>query len=204
MYTMFDSGALQEVEFEADEIDVFSELGINSDTKQNDTFNDPLLSLIETEDDDSGVKETEEEIVEVEALEIPEVEPVEIEEQRESKFNRLDSRLKAGFLKEIISQKLENSSKNNINPITTAPRKMTLVKDSLIVSLHGNIARLEITLQDENGALLKPQSIIDISTGNPMPSSMASKLPISYRPMARNLNTLLWDSYCALKQLLSN
>lgn len=200
---MFDSGAVQEVEFEADEIDVFSELGINSKTKQNDTFNDPLMSLIETEDDDSSVNETEE-IVEVEALEIPEVEPVEIEEQSESKFERLDSRLKAGFLKEIISQKLEDKSDNNTNPITTAPRKMSLVKDSLIVSLHGNVARLEITLEDENGALLKPQSIIDISTGNPMPSSMASKLPISYRPMARNLNTLLWDSYCALKQLLSN
>ena len=85
---MFDSGALQEVEFEADEIDVLVNL---NQLKQNDTFNDPLLSLIETEDDDSGEKETEEEIVEVEALEIPEVEPVEIEEQRESKFNRLDS-----------------------------------------------------------------------------------------------------------------
>lgn len=200
---MFDSGAVQEVEFEADEIDVFSELGINSNTKQNDTFNDPLMSLIETEDDDSSVNETEE-IVEVEALEIPEVEPVAIEEQSESKFERLDSRLKAGFLKEIISQKLEDKSDNNTNPITTAPRKMSLVKDSLIVSLHGNVARMEITLEDETGALLKPQSIIDISTGNPMPSSMASKLPISYRPMARNLNALLWDSHCALKQLLSN
>jgi len=111
---MFDGSAVQEVEFEADEIDVFSELGINSNTKQNDTFNDPLMSLIETEDDDSGINETEEEIVEVEALEIPEVEPVEIEEQRESKFNRLDSRLKAGFLKEIIAQKLEDNSKNEI------------------------------------------------------------------------------------------
>ena len=201
---MFDGGVAQGVEFEADEIDVFSELGINSNTKQNDSFNDPLMSLMETEDDDSVVNETEEEIVEVEALEIPEVEPMEIEEQHESKFDRLDSRLKAGFLKEIISQKLEDKSDNNTNPITTAPRKMSLVKDSLIVSLHGNVARLEITLEDENGALLKPQSIIDISTGNPMPSSMASKLPISYRPMARNLNTLLWDSYCALKQLLSN
>ena len=201
---MFDGGVAQEVEFEADEIDVFSELGINSNAKQNDSFNDPLMSLMETEDDDSIVNEAQEEIVEVEALEIPEVEPVEIEEQRESKFERLDSRLKAGFLKEIISQKLEDKSENNTNPITTAPRKMSLVKDSLIVSLHGNVARLEITLEDENGALLKPQSIIDISTGNPMPSSMASKLPISYRPMARNLNTLLWDSYCALKQLLSN
>ena len=201
---MFDGGVAQEVEFEADEIDVFSELGINSNAKQNDSFNDPLMSLMETEDDDSIVNEAQEEIVEVQALEIPEVEPVEIEEQRESKFERLDSRLKAGFLKEIISQKLEDKSENNTNPITTAPRKMSLVKDSLIVSLHGNVARLEITLEDENGALLKPQSIIDISTGNPMPSSMASKLPISYRPMARNLNTLLWDSYCALKQLLSN
>ena len=103
---MFDGGAVQEVEFEADEIDVFSELGINSNTKQNDTFNDPLMSLIETEDDDSSETVTEEEIVEVEALEIPEVEPVvEIEEQRESKFDRLDSRLKAGFLKEIIAHK---------------------------------------------------------------------------------------------------
>ena len=201
---MFDGGVAQGVEFEADEIDVFSELGINSNTKRNDSFNDPLMSLMETEDDDSIISETEEEIVEVEALEIPEVEPVEIEEQHESKFDRLDSRLKAGFLKEIISQKLEDKSDNNTNPITTAPRKMSLVKDSIIVSLHGNVARLEITLEDENGALLKPQSIIDISTGNPMPSSMASKLPISYRPMARNLNTLLWDSYCALEQLLSN
>ena len=201
---MFDGGVAQEVEFEADEIDVFSELGINSNAKQNDSFNDPLMSLMETEDDDSIVNEAQEEIVEVEALEIPKVEPVEIEKQLESKFDRLDSRLKAGFLKEIISQKLEDKSENNTNPITTAPRKMSLVKDSLIVSLHGNVARLEITLEDENGALLKPQSIIDISTGNPMPSSMASKLPISYRPMARNLNTLLWDSYCALKQLLSN
>ena len=201
---MFDGGVAQEVEFEADEIDVFSELGINSNAKQNDSFNDPLMSLMETEDDDSIVNEAQEEIVEVEALEIPKVEPVEIEKQLESKFDRLDSRLKAGFLKEIISQKLEDKSENNTNPITTAPRKMSLVKDSLIVSLHGNVARLEITLEDENGALLKPQSIIDISTGNPMPSSMASKLPISYRPMARNLNTLLWESYCALKQLLSN
>ena len=201
---MFDGGVAQEVEFEADEIDIFSELGINSNAKQNDSFNDPLMSLMETEDDDSIVNEAQEEIVEVEALEIPKVEPVEIEKQLESKFDRLDSRLKAGFLKEIISQKLEDKSENNTNPITTAPRKMSLVKDSLIVSLHGNVARLEITLEDENGALLKPQSIIDISTGNPMPSSMASKLPISYRPMARNLNTLLWDSYCALKQLLSN
>ena len=201
---MFDGGAAQEVEFVEDEIDVFSELGINSNTKQNESFNDPLMSLVETEDDDSIDNETEEEIVEVEALEIPEVEPVEIEEQRESKFDRLDSRLKAGFLKEIISQKLEDKADNSTNPITTAPRKMELVKDSLVVSLHGNVARLEITLEDETGALLKPQSIIDISTGNPMPSSMASKLPISYRPMARNLNTLLWDSYCALKQLLSN
>lgn len=202
---MFDGGAVQEVEFEADEIDVFSELGINSNTKQNETFNDPLMSLIETEDDDSSETVTEEEIVEVEAVEIPEVEPVvEIEEQLESKFDRLDSRLKAGFLKEIIAQKLVDEPENHTNPITTAPRKMMLVKDSLIVSLHGNVARLEITLEDEKGALLKPQSIIDISTGNPMPSSMASKLPISYRPMARNLNKLLWDSYCALKQLLSN
>ena len=201
---MFDSSAVQVVEFEEDEIDVFSELGINSNTKQNDTFNDPLMSLIETEDDDSGAKETQEEIVEVEALEVPEVQFVEIKEHLESKFDRLDSRLKAGFLKEIIAQKFEDSADNKTNPITIAPRKMTLVKDSLIVSLYGNLARLEITLQDENGALLKPQSIIDIGTGNPMPSSMASKLPISYRPMARNLNALLWDSYCALKQLLSN
>lgn len=201
---MFDGGAAQEVEFEVDEIDVFNELGINSNTKQNDTFNDPLMSLIEIEDDDSGEIAQEEEIVEVEALEIPEVEPLEIEEQHESKFDRLDSGLKAGFLKEIIAQKLVDEPENHTNPITTAPRKMMLVKDSLIVSLHGNVARLEITLEDENGALLKPQSIIDISTGNPMPSSMASKLPISYRPMARNLNKLLWDSYCALKQLLSN
>ena len=37
---MFDGGAVPEVEFEADEIDVFSELGINSNTKQNETFND--------------------------------------------------------------------------------------------------------------------------------------------------------------------
>ena len=201
---MFDGGAVQEVEFEADEIDVFSELGINSNTKRNDNLKDPLMSLIETEDYDSSVDEGEEEIVEVEALEIPEVEPVEIEEQPESKFDRLDSRLKAGFLKEIIAQKLEDRSENNTNPITAAPRRMTLIEDSLIVSLHGNVARLEITLEDEKGAVLKPQSIIDISTGNPMPSSMPSKLPISYRPMARNLNTLLWDSYCALKQLLSN
>ena len=163
-----------------------------------------VMSLIETEDYDSSVDEGEEEIVEVEALEIPEVEPVEIEEQPESKFDRLDSRLKAGFLKEIIAQKLEDRSENNNNPITAAPRRMTLIEDSLIVILHGNVARLEITLEDEKGAVLKPQSIIDISTGNPMPSSMPSKLPISYRPMARNLNTLLWDSYCALKQLLSN
>lgn len=201
---MYDGGAAQEVEFEADEIDVFSELGINSNTKQNDTFNDPLMSLIEIEDNDSGEIAQEEEIVEVEALEIPEVEPLDIEDQHESKFDRLDSGLKAGFLKEIIAQKLVDGPHNNTNPITTAPRKMMLVKDSLIVSLHGNVARLEITLEDENGALLKPQSIIDISTGNPMPSSMASKLPISYRPMARNLNTLLWDSYCGLKQLLTS
>ena len=51
---MFDGGVAQEVEFEADEIDVFSELGINSNAKQNDSFNDPLMSLIETEDDDSS------------------------------------------------------------------------------------------------------------------------------------------------------
>ena len=77
---MFDGGVAQEVEFEADEIDVFSELGINSNAKQNDSFNDPLMSLMETEDDDSIVNEAQEEIVEVEALEIPEVEPVKIED----------------------------------------------------------------------------------------------------------------------------
>ena len=201
---MFDGGVAQEIEFEEDEIDVFSELGINSNTQQNDTFNDPLMFLMEPEEDELETENVEEEIVEVTAIEIPEVETIEVQEQNDSKFERLNSRLKAGFLKELIAQKLEDDTNKDTNPISNAPRKMSLVKDSLVVGIHGNIARLEITLQDENGAQLKPQSLIDISTGNPMPTSMASKLPISYRSMARSLNALLWDSYCNLKQMLSN
>lgn len=207
---MFDSNGMQTPDFEEDEIDVFSELGVGKFSITNSAeIEDPLNALIEDEDE---IPEVAIEPITEEMEEIPEVEPEIIDSddsgdlvlEKYSKFDELDDRLKCGFLKEMILKTLEDISGESQDPIASSPEKLVLVENSVNVGLEGNVAMLEITLANKNGELIKPVSVINTSTGKPTPGSMSSKLPISYRPMARNLNKLLWESYSELKDIICN
>ena len=207
---MFDASGMQSADFEEEDIDVFSELGVASYTISNSAKADDVLSALMDDDDEEIPEVSTEPISDHE--EIPEVEPEPINNELSdepitidySKFDNLDNRLKCGFVKQVVLKTLEDISGHKNDPIASSPEPLTLVPGSVNIDLEGNVAMLEITLSNENGELIKPVSVIDTTSGKPTPGSMSSKLPISYRPMARNLNKLLWNSFQETRDLISN
>ena len=207
---MFDASGMQSADFEEEDIDVFSELGVANYTISNSVKADDVLSALMDDDDEEIPEVTTESISDHE--EIPEVEPEPINNDLSnktittdySKFHNLDNRLKCGFVKQVVLKTLEDISGQKNDPIASSPEPLTLVPGSVNIDLEGNVAMLEITLSNENGELIKPVSVIDTTSGKPTPGSMSSKLPISFRPMARNLNKLLWNSFQETRELISN
>ena len=207
---MFDASGMQSADFEEEDIDVFSELGVANYTISNSVKADDVLSALMDDDDEEIPEVTTESISDHE--EIPEVEPEPINNELSSKtittdyskFHNLDNRLKCGFVKQVVLKTLEDISGQKNDPIASSPEPLTLVPGSVNIDLEGNVAMLEITLSNENGELIKPVSVIDTTSGKPTPGSMSSKLPISFRPMARNLNKLLWNSFKETRELISN
>lgn len=207
---MFDVSGMQSADFEEEDIDVFSELGVAKYTISNSAKADDVLSAL-MDDDEEEIPEVSTEAIS-DHEEIPEVEPEPINNELSdkliisdySKFDNLDNRLKCGFLQQVVLKTLEDISGQKDDPIASSPEPLTLVHGSINVGLEGNVAMLEITLSNENGELIKPVSVIDTNSGKPTPGSMSSKLPISYRPMARNLNKLLWNSFQETRDLISN
>ena len=207
---MFDASGMQSADFEEEDIDVFSELGVASYTISNSAKADDVLSALMDDDDEEIPEVSTEPISDHE--EIPEVEPEPINNEASekpaitdySKFDNLDNRLKCGFVKQVVLKTLQDISGHKNDPIASSPEPLTLVPGSVNIELEGNVAMLELTLSNENGELIKPVSVIDTTSGKPTPGSMSSKLPISYRPMARNLNKLLWSSFQETRDLISN
>ena len=207
---MFDSSGMQSPDFEEEDIDVFSELGVAKYTISNSAKADDVLSVLMDDDDEEIPEVATESISDHE--EIPEVEPEPINNELSerpvttdySKFDNLDNRLKCGFLQQVVLKTLDDISGQKNDPIASSPEPLTLVPGSVNIGLQGNIAMLEITLSNKNGELIKPVSVIDTTSGKPTPGSMSSKLPISFRPMARNLNKLLWNSFQETRDLISN
>ena len=207
---MFDASGMQSADFEEEDIDVFSELGVANYSISNSAKADDVLSALMDDDDEEIPEVTTESISNHE--EIPEVEPEPINNELSekpittdySKFDNLDNRLKCGFLQQVVLKTLEDISGQKNDPIASSPEPLTLVPGSINIGLQGNVAMLEITLSNENGELIKPVSVIDTNNGKPTPGSMSSKLPISFRPMARNLNKLLWNSFQETRDLISN
>lgn len=207
---MFDASGMQSADFEEEDIDVFSELGVSNYTISNSAKADDVLSALMDDDDEEIPEATAESISDHE--EIPEVEPEPITNGLSeepittdySKFDNLDNRLKCGFLQQVVLKTLEDISGQKDDPIASSPEPLTLVPGSINIGLEGNVAMLEITLSNDNGELIKPVSVIDTTSGKPTPGSMSSKLPISFRPMARNLNKLLWSSFQETRDLISN
>lgn len=207
---MFDSSGMQSPDFEEEDIDVFSELGVAKYTISNSAKADDVLSALMDDDDEEIPEVATESISDHE--EIPEVEPEPINNELSerpvttdySKFDNLDNRLKCGFLQQVVLKTLDDISGQKNDPIASSPEPLTLVPGSVNIGLQGNIAMLEITLSNKNGELIKPVSVIDTTSGKPTPGSMSSKLPISFRPMARNLNKLLWNSLQETRDLISN
>ena len=207
---MFDASEMQSADFEEEDIDVFSELGVASYTISNSAKADDVLSALMDDDDEEIPEVSTEPISDHEK--IPEVEPEPINNEASeksaitdySKFDNLDNRLKCGFVKQVVLKTLEDISGHKNDPIASSPEPLTLVPGSVNIELEGNVAMLELTLSNENGELIKPVSVIDTTSGKPTPGSMSSKLPISYRPMARNLNKLLWSSFQETRDLISN